>query len=123
VYRAARRRADARAAFDAAGALVEELAALVPDETLRAAFVAGAARRIPPAPVPSHREAMRLASGGLTRREREVAELVAQGRSNRSVARALGIGERTVEAHVAAALSKLGFASRVQLAAWVARRG
>jgi DNA-binding NarL/FixJ family response regulator len=84
--------------------------------------VAGAARRVPAAPAPSRREADRSALGGLTRREREVAELVAQGRSNRAVAHALGIGERTVEAHVASALGKLGFDSRVELAAWVARK-
>jgi DNA-binding CsgD family transcriptional regulator/tetratricopeptide (TPR) repeat protein len=122
LHRAARRRLEARAAFDAAAAVVEELAPLVPDDALRSAFVAGAARRVPAAPAPSRREADRSALGGLTRREREVAELVAQGRSNRAVAHALGIGERTVEAHVASALGKLGFDSRVELAAWVARK-
>jgi DNA-binding NarL/FixJ family response regulator len=46
----------------------------------------------------------------LTRRERDVAELIARGKTNRAIARELGIGERTVEGYVAAALSKLSFA-------------
>jgi non-specific serine/threonine protein kinase len=59
----------------------------------------------------------------LTRRERDVAELVAQGRANRVIARTLGIGERTVEGYVASALAKLDFTSRTQLAAWAVERG
>jgi non-specific serine/threonine protein kinase len=55
----------------------------------------------------------------LTRRERDVAELIARGKTNRAIARELGIGERTVEGYVAAALAKLGFASRTRLAGWV----
>jgi non-specific serine/threonine protein kinase len=61
----------------------------------------------------------REAFGGLTRRERDIARLVADGKTNKVIARELGIGERTVEGHVANALSKLGFASRAQLAAWI----
>jgi len=64
----------------------------------------------------------RDAFGGLTRRERDVARLVADGKTNKAIARDLGIGERTVEGHVANALSKLGFASRAQLAAWAVER-
>jgi DNA-binding NarL/FixJ family response regulator len=45
------------------------------------------------------------------------------GKSNRGIARALGIGERTVEDHVANALGKLDFSSRAQLAAWAVQRG
>ena len=53
----------------------------------------------------------------LTRREREVLPLVARGLSNRQIADALSIGERTVESHVASILAKWGLASRTQLAA------
>ena len=53
----------------------------------------------------------------LTRREREVLPLVARGLSNRQIADALSIGERTVEGHVASILAKWGLASRTQLAA------
>ncbi|MEN3536983.1 LuxR C-terminal-related transcriptional regulator [Microbispora sp. ZYX-F-249] len=58
----------------------------------------------------------------LTRREREIADQVAQGRSNKEIASALVISQRTVEGHVEHILDKLGFASRAQIAAWVAAR-
>ncbi len=56
--------------------------------------------------------------GPLTAREREVARLVARGSSNRQIAAALVISERTAEAHLSNILSKLGLSTRVQLAAW-----
>jgi predicted ATPase/DNA-binding CsgD family transcriptional regulator len=59
---------------------------------------------------------------GLTRREREIAELVAQGLSNKDVAARLVISQRTAETHVENVLTKLGFSSRAQIAAWVAER-
>jgi predicted ATPase/DNA-binding CsgD family transcriptional regulator len=58
----------------------------------------------------------------LSRREREVAALVAQGLSNRRIAAALFVTERTAEAHVQSILNKLGFNNRSQIAAWVAAR-
>ncbi len=58
----------------------------------------------------------------LTRREMEVATLVADGLSNRSIAERLIIGQRTVETHVENILNKLGFHSRSEIAAWAARR-
>ncbi|MBB5158942.1 ATP-binding protein [Saccharopolyspora phatthalungensis] len=54
----------------------------------------------------------------LTRREREVADLVAQGHSNKEIAAALVISLRTAETHVENILRKLGFTSRSQVAAW-----
>jgi DNA-binding CsgD family transcriptional regulator len=57
----------------------------------------------------------------LTAREREVAALVAQGRSNREIAAELVLSERTAENHVQHILTKLGFANRSQIAAWVAQ--
>jgi pimeloyl-ACP methyl ester carboxylesterase/DNA-binding CsgD family transcriptional regulator len=54
----------------------------------------------------------------LTARERGVAALVAQGKSNREIADALVMSERTVEWHVSNILSKLGLQSRAQVAAW-----
>lgn len=56
----------------------------------------------------------------LTRREREVAELVARGLTNREIATRLFISERTAESHVQQIRAKLGFHSRSQIAAWVA---
>ncbi|MBK1783342.1 ATP-binding protein [Prauserella cavernicola] len=58
---------------------------------------------------------------GLTRREREVAGLVAQGLSNKAIASTLVISQRTAETHVENILTKLGFTSRTQIAAWLAR--
>lgn len=55
----------------------------------------------------------------LTRREREVAALVAEGLTNRQIAKRLFISERTAEHHVEQIRSKLGFHSRAQVAAWV----
>ena len=61
---------------------------------------------------------------GLTRREREVADLLADGLSNKEIAAALVISQRTAESHVEHILTKLGFTSRTQVIAWVsAQRG
>jgi predicted ATPase/DNA-binding CsgD family transcriptional regulator len=57
-------------------------------------------------------------SRNLTRREHEVATLVAEGLKNRDIARRLFLSVRTVDAHVDHILTKLGFDSRSQLVAW-----
>lgn len=57
---------------------------------------------------------------GLTRRESEVAELLGQGMSNKEIAAALVISQRTAEGHVQRILTKFGFTSRAQVATWVA---
>jgi DNA-binding CsgD family transcriptional regulator/tetratricopeptide (TPR) repeat protein len=57
-------------------------------------------------------------AGGLTPRKREVADLIANGLSNRQIAEALVIAEGTVEVHIKRTLSKLGFRSRSQVAVW-----
>ncbi|WP_433255491.1 ATP-binding protein [Streptosporangium sp. CA-135522] len=58
----------------------------------------------------------------LTRREWEVAELVAEGMTNRQIAHRLMIVQRTVDSHVEHILAKLGFSARAQVAAWATRR-
>ena len=58
----------------------------------------------------------------LTRRETEIAALVARGLSNREIAKSLVIAQRTAEGHVEHILTKLGFTSRAQIAAWAARQ-
>ncbi|WP_232006148.1 LuxR C-terminal-related transcriptional regulator [Mycobacterium sp. 852013-50091_SCH5140682] len=67
-----------------------------------------------------HRSA-RLPSEPLTKREFEVAALVEVGLSNREIAERLVISKRTADGHVERILAKLGFASRAQVAAWMAR--
>lgn len=66
----------------------------------------------PPTPAPTARSP-------LTKREQQVAELVAKGLSNKDIAAQLVIAQRTAEGHVEHILAKLGLTKRTQLAAWV----
>lgn len=59
--------------------------------------------------------------GGLSRRELEVAQLVATGLTNREVGLRLFISERTAEAHLQHVLAKTALANRTQVAAWIAQ--
>jgi len=70
------------------------------------------------APAPQPVEAARVTT--LSRRESEIAKLVAGGLSNKEIAAKLVLSERTAEAHVQNILNKLGFRSRSEVAAWVA---
>jgi predicted ATPase/DNA-binding CsgD family transcriptional regulator len=56
----------------------------------------------------------------LGKRQAEVAQLVAQGLSNKQIGARLFISERTVDSHVRSILNKLGFGSRAQIAGWMA---
>jgi predicted ATPase/DNA-binding CsgD family transcriptional regulator len=56
----------------------------------------------------------------LSKREGQVARLVAEGLSNKQIAARLVISEHTVDSHIRNILNKLGFNSRAQVAAWVA---
>jgi DNA-binding CsgD family transcriptional regulator len=70
------------------------------------------------------RSAQERRSGGpLSAREMEVARLVAEGLTNPAIARRLYLSRPTVASHVAHILTKLGFTSRAQIAAWVAGQG
>lgn len=85
------------------------------------------------APVPGHApvpnqsllsdDAERQEFDDMTARERQVVMLVAQGKSNREIAKELVLSERTVEKHVGNVLSKLNFHSRTEIATWVRERG
>jgi DNA-binding NarL/FixJ family response regulator len=57
----------------------------------------------------------------LTAREREVLAELAKGRSNREIARALNVSEKTVKAHVSSVLAKLGVQDRTQAALFAVR--
>nr|WP_324190893.1 protein kinase [Nocardia nova] len=61
-------------------------------------------------------------SAALTTREQQVAHLVAQGLTNRQIATKLVISQRTAQGHVEHILTKLGFTSRAQIAAWIAEQ-
>ena len=62
------------------------------------------------------------AAGPLTRREGEIAGLIARGLTNRQIAAALHISERTAENHVQHIMAKLGLHTRTRIAAWTADR-
>ncbi|MDV6271311.1 response regulator transcription factor, partial [Rhodococcus globerulus] len=68
----------------------------------------------PPITVPSNHD-----GPSLTKRESEVADLVAQGLTNKAIAAKLVISIRTAQGHVEHILTKLGFSSRAQIAGWV----
>jgi DNA-binding CsgD family transcriptional regulator len=63
------------------------------------------------------------AAAALTSRERQVAQLVAEGLTNREVADELGMAQRTAETHVDRILRKLQLSSRTQLAGWLSTSG
>ncbi|MCR5976336.1 AAA family ATPase [Gordonia jinghuaiqii] len=68
---------------------------------------------------PGPRRASSTGQSTLTRRERQVAAVVADGLTNKEIATRLGISPRTVDAHVDHILTKLGFRSRTQIARWM----
>lgn len=95
------------------GAAFDSGAALTLDEAVRYALGVERAESLP---TPKS-----VADEQLTRRERDVARLVAAGYSNKRIAAELVISIRTAESHVDHILTKLGFESRAQVAAWVSR--
>jgi DNA-binding NarL/FixJ family response regulator len=71
----------------------------------------------------SELHAPRRAGDALSEREREVLRLVADGRSNKEIGRALSISERTARFHVTSILNKLGASTRAQAVALAGQRG
>jgi len=67
---------------------------------------------------PGDRRIIKETYRGLSARERDVAAEVAAGKTNREIAEALFISEKTVEWHIGNSLRKLGFRSRAELAVW-----
>jgi predicted ATPase/DNA-binding CsgD family transcriptional regulator len=87
---------------------------MIPEQVLAIMEPATLSRQAPAVPT---------VASELTTRELEVATLLAQGNSNRSIAALLVVSERTVEAHVSNILAKLGFTSRAQIAVWAVKKG
>jgi DNA-binding CsgD family transcriptional regulator len=73
--------------------------------------------------VPMFHQVTKQQFGGLTKREREITALVAQGKSNREIAQTLVLSEYTVASHVSNILSKLEFSSRTQIVGWAIEKG
>jgi DNA-binding CsgD family transcriptional regulator len=99
--------------------IFERLGAKPAIEKLRQKMHAQGVRGIPRGPRPATREN----PFGLTPREMEVVGLIADGRSNREIAKVMSVGVRTVETYVTRILNKFGFDSRVQIAAWAIAHG
>jgi DNA-binding CsgD family transcriptional regulator len=116
-------RKEARHTFAAAREIVGVLAATIDAADLRDQFVRTALASLPQelSPTPQRAEAERF--GGLTERERAVAALIAQGKSNYEIATALVVSKRTVETHVGNILSKIGATTRAHVAAWAIAQG
>ena len=76
-----------------------------------------------PTPVPPTADRSDGDSGGLTRREVDVVRLVAEGLSNRQIARRLVLSEATVKTHLNHVLAKLDVDGRPGLVAWAWRQG
>ncbi|MWK40510.1 LuxR family transcriptional regulator [Actinomadura sp. J1-007] len=112
-----RRAYESGAALDAGVAVAEALG------DRPAPALGDAAPGAPPGTARSPEQGGGAGSGQpLTRRETEIAALVAEGRTNREIAERLVIAKRTVDSHVEHILAKLGFSSRTQIAAWYTQR-
>jgi DNA-binding CsgD family transcriptional regulator len=123
LYQVQGRNTEAEEAFANARTLIEELAATIADEPLHDNFLRQATAMLPQTRSLSPARAMKQTFGGLTMREREVAVLIARGKSNREIADVLVVSERTIETHVSSILSKLNFTSRTQIATWAIEKG
>ena len=104
--RRAKRKADARDRLEESAAAFEELSATAFAERARAELARIGGRR--------------RSEGGLTATERQIAGLVAEGRSNKEVAAALFVTVKTVEANLSRVYAKLGLRSRADLARHIA---
>jgi DNA-binding CsgD family transcriptional regulator len=74
-------------------------------------------------PAPAHANDSEWIEEPLTPREIEVLELLAEGRSNKSIAERLGISDQTVKFHVASISGKLGASNRTEAVRLAVRRG
>ena len=96
------------------------LAAIEAYDAMGARRGADRARAVARVARPAARAAAAATPGRSREREQEIALLVASGKTNAEVGAALYLSPRTIERHVGSILAKLGFRSRVELAAEVA---
>jgi len=99
------------------------MANTIEDLSMQADFLQATLETLPPEKTKTLRQVEMEKFGGLTTREREIATLIRDGKSNREIAEALFVSERTIEGHVGSILSRLGYSSRSQIAAWVVEKG
>jgi DNA-binding CsgD family transcriptional regulator len=123
LYKQQKNSENAESEFASARQLLHALAGNIQDEALRAGFLQAALETLPGERTPPRRQGQAEQFGGLTPREREVAGLLSQGKSNREIAGDLVLSERTVENHISNILTKLGFTSRAQIAVWAVEKG
>jgi DNA-binding NarL/FixJ family response regulator len=123
-YQQAQQEEQARRENIAARNAIAALAATIDGPALREQFTQAAHTTLwPREKLLSTRHLEAEQFGGLTEREREVAALIAQGKTSREIADILVVTSRTVEKHIENILSKLGFASRAQIAVWASEKG
>jgi DNA-binding CsgD family transcriptional regulator len=123
MYQKIKKAEQAESEYAAAREIIQSLASTIEEGELRGSFLSAALATLPKVKSISQRRAETQKYGGLTEREREVAGLIAKGKSNRAIAEALVLSERTVENHVANILAKLTYDSRAQIAVWAAEQG
>jgi DNA-binding CsgD family transcriptional regulator/tetratricopeptide (TPR) repeat protein len=113
----------AQAEYQSAREMVAGIAhTMAATQAVAESFTLRAEALIPKTAQPSASQQAKIAFGGLTAREREVAALIAEGMSNRDIAAQLVLSERTVEKHVENVMNKLGVGSRAQIAVWAAEQ-
>lgn len=105
-------------AFAETRRIITELAVSINEPTRRELFLQEALKSLPREKPIAERRALAERFGRLTEREREVAVLIAQGKTNREIADTLVVSLRTIETHVSTILSKLGVPSRSRIAVW-----
>jgi DNA-binding CsgD family transcriptional regulator len=120
---AQRKYEEAERRFAAARELIEDLASDLPTEPYGQRFLRQAQALFPRTRQPSALRLTKKTFEGLTQRERAVAALIGNGKSNREIADLLVVAPRTIETHVSSILSKLGCASRTQIAIWAREKG
>ncbi len=123
-YQQGKQEEQARASAMAARNAIAELSATIDEPALRDQFTFAAHITFwPREKLLSPRQLESEQFGGLTEREREVAALLAQGKSNREIGDLLVVHYRTIETHVSNILSKLGLTSRAQIGLWAREKG
>ncbi len=123
LYKEQKNMENAEREFASARQVLRTLEANIQEERLRADFIHAALKNLPQEGKVSRRQNEAKQFEGLTPREREVAHFLSLGKSNREIAAAMVLSERTVENHVGNILTKLHFTSRAQVAVWAVEKG